>query len=485
MPQRLIIAALMLVMLAGCASAKKSFKEGSAAEAEGRWAQATDQYIDALHRDPEFPGARERVRETGNLTIEGYLSVARGLYDRGRYDPALKEYAKIDRLMDRAAAVGVILDLSAEYNTRKNATLTRAIDDALLRAERIAADGRWRQSIDAYRDLKNRYRLSSNQLAQVRREQLDLFITGTKEELRDERYDRAETVAFDAMKIFGANAPESRPVHDLLDTIHDRQYQGRLASARDLMNEERYQSAYGQVQRALDVYGPEAPESRKARELHDRIIDLGTVQVAVMPIWWSHEIAVHIPDDLLDDLEHALELMLSSEPPLFISFVDPGDVRHAIYQMDYDRNIISPQRALTIADRLESDFVTLFTIDHFEYILSGRPETREVALRHGESTLIEVYPRRELHMKCSFALVSAAEGRVIHRQRLELSCGRKHRHAVYDGNLDNLLLTQKQHRWFDERVLHEIDHEIEQEIADTLARDLSELVYESILNYLP
>ncbi|MCH7547713.1 MAG: hypothetical protein IID30_15045 [Planctomycetes bacterium] len=131
MPHRLIIAALMLVMLAGCASAKKSFKAGSAAEAEGRWAQATDQYIDALHRDPEFPGARERVRQTGNLTLEGYLSVARELYDRGRYDPALQEYAKVDRLMDRAAAVGVILDLPAEYNARKNATLTRAIDDAL------------------------------------------------------------------------------------------------------------------------------------------------------------------------------------------------------------------------------------------------------------------------------------------------------------------------------------------------------------------
>ena len=104
MPHRLIIAALLLVMLAGCASAKKCFKAGSAAEAEGRWAHATDQYIDALHRDPEFPGARERVRQTGNHTLDEYLNVAGGLEDRGRYDPALKEYAKVDRLMDRAAA---------------------------------------------------------------------------------------------------------------------------------------------------------------------------------------------------------------------------------------------------------------------------------------------------------------------------------------------------------------------------------------------
>lgn len=485
MPHRLIIAALMLVMLAGCASAKKSFKAGSAAETEGRWAQATDQYIDALHRDPEFPGARERVRQTGNHTLDGYLNVAGGLEDRGRYDPALKEYARIDRLMDRTAAVGVILDLPAEYNARKNETLTRAIDDAFERAERLAADGRWRQAIDAYRDLKNRYRLSSDQLAQVRREQLDLFISGAKEEIRNERYDRAETVAIDAMKIFGANAPESQPVHDLLDTIHERQYQDRLASALDLMNAERYQSAYGRVERALDVYGPEAPESREARELHDRIIDKGTVQVAVLPIWWRHEIAAHIPDDLLDDLENALEDNLRSEPPLFISMVDPEEVRRAIHRLDYDRQAISPPRAIAIADLLESDFVTIFTIDHFEYSLAGRPQAREVALRHGHTALIEVYPRRELHVKCSFALVSAAEGRVIHRQRIELSCGRKHRQAVYDGNLDDLLLTQKQHRWFDERALHETDHEIEQEIADTLAHDLSGLVYESILNYLP
>ena len=103
MPQRFITAALMLVLLIGCASAKKSFKEGSASESEGRWAQATGQYIEALQRDPEFPGARERVLQTGNQTIEGYLVVARGLDDRGRYDAALREYAKIDFLMDRAA----------------------------------------------------------------------------------------------------------------------------------------------------------------------------------------------------------------------------------------------------------------------------------------------------------------------------------------------------------------------------------------------
>ncbi len=40
MPQRLVTACLLLVMLIGCASAKKSFKEGSASESEGRWAQA-------------------------------------------------------------------------------------------------------------------------------------------------------------------------------------------------------------------------------------------------------------------------------------------------------------------------------------------------------------------------------------------------------------------------------------------------------------
>ncbi len=485
MPQRLITACLLLVLLIGCASAKKSFKEGSASESEGRWAQATGQYIEALQRDPEFPGARERVLQTGNHTIEGFLVVARGLDDRGRYDAALREFAKIDFLMDRAASVGVILDLPADYKDRRESTRAAAISNALALAERIAADGRWRQAIGAYRDIKQHYQLTSHQLAQVRRAQFDLFITGTKENIRGEQFDRAETIALDAMEIFGANAPESQPLHDLLVTIHERQYQVRLTSTRDLMDARQYQNALRHVERALDVYGPDAPESRAAQELLDRIIKLGTVKVAVLPIWRRHNVAEHIPGDLLDDLEYELEHALRSEPPLFISMVNPDEVRRVIYRLDADRTIISPQKALLITDSLKSDFATIFTIDHFEYSLAGRPERREVANRHGESTYIEVYPRRELHVKCSFALVSAAEGRVIHRQRLELSCGRKRRHAVYDGHLDDLLLTQKQHRWFDERILHETDHEIEQEIAATLVLDLSDLVYESILNYLP
>ncbi len=76
MPHRIIIIALLLAGLAGCASAKKSYSEGFESESEGRWAQATEQYIDALRRDPEFPEARQRVYEAGNKAVRGYLYTA-------------------------------------------------------------------------------------------------------------------------------------------------------------------------------------------------------------------------------------------------------------------------------------------------------------------------------------------------------------------------------------------------------------------------
>ena len=82
-------------------------------------------------------------------------------------------------------------------------------------------------------------------------------------------------------------------------------------------------------------------------------------------------------------------------------------------------------------------------------------------------------------------MVDVADGRVVFSKRIERSAGLKHRHAVYDGDLGDLLLTHREHGWFDERALHEVDYEIARELALTLAEDISDLVIRSVLNDLP
>ena len=66
---------LPILILAACVTAEKRYEQAAEDEAEGRWVSATRKYIDVLHRDPEYPGAREKATSAGNKAVAGYLDV--------------------------------------------------------------------------------------------------------------------------------------------------------------------------------------------------------------------------------------------------------------------------------------------------------------------------------------------------------------------------------------------------------------------------
>ncbi len=297
MMTRALIALFLLVALAGCASAKKSYSKANDAETEGRWAEAAEQYLDALRRDPEFPEARERAQHAGGRAIEGWLITASSLDEAGRYEMALRQFEKVDRLANDAASVGVVLHLPPDYVAFKMASTDRAILAAFDSADEYARSGQFDASFTGYRQLETRYALSDEHARRLRRSKLDVLLADAESALTEGRYGHARTRSDIAMDIFGPDAEESRPVHDLIVRVDAARYHDLIDDANLALDEGRFREAYQMTTRALEVYGTAATASIEAEELLERVLDEGTVHVVAMPVWRADGVAELVVGD--------------------------------------------------------------------------------------------------------------------------------------------------------------------------------------------
>jgi len=475
----------MLLLLCGCASAKKSYGKGADAEAEGRWATAAEQYIDALRRDPEYPGARERAYEAGSYAVAEYLDIAHRFEAAQRFESALGEYQKADRMVALAASVRVVIGLPGDYAQRKAMTLGRAVDEAMIAVDRLADDGRWREAFDAYRDLLRRLPMGPAQVQQVRLAQLDALLDGAEEALAAGRYDAATEIAADAIDLFGTDAPQSGPALELLARIDRRHYDDLVASARAQMTAGRFQAADRLACRAIAIYRAESASSLQARELRERIIAQGTVVLASMPACVRSGLEAGAPAALAAAIDDQLEQAFWAEPPLFIDVADPDDVRRELRRLDYAGQEITPTRARAVVETLTGDFAAIFTITRCETAALGEPQAHEVMRRDGDSAHITVHARRGIRARCAYKLIDVTSGAVIDEGAAEASAERRQAFATYDGDLDDLLLTRAQHEWFDERAQREIDDALRREIAASLADQIGGAVLGALLEHLP
>jgi tetratricopeptide (TPR) repeat protein len=475
----------VLLLLAACMSAEKRYEQAGEAEAQGRWDEAAAKYVDVLRRDPSYPGAREKLETAGGRAIEAHLEVARGLEAAGRYERATQEYVTIDRLLESAAGVRVVLQTPPDYGSLRRRAFDRAVEQALVAADRLAADGRWYEAVEAYRRAETRHEPTDVQRRRAREGRFRALIGGAKVELVRGQYEGAEAMVVEALAIHGPDSPRSRPAVELREQIRLKRFQDLLTSARDHADAGRYQQAYALVEKALLVYGPEAAASAEARELRDLVIERGTVPVAVIPVWRREKIGRRVPAGLLEDINDILADQHWTEPPLFIAISDPRAVRQMLRRLEFDREVLSGPRAATVAQHLGAGFAAVPFLVRCDYDAEERPEKRIVQRRDGGQAEILVYRNRTLFVRCAYRIVHVHDGRVVAEGHLDTSEGRRRRHAVYAGDSRELLLTAEEHGWFDRRRLRDADREIEREIARVLAAGLAEAVYNDVTRHLP
>jgi len=474
-----------LLLCAACMSPQKRYEQAGEDEAQGRWDAAAAKYLDVLRRDPAFPGAREKLETTGNRAISEHIDVARGLESAGRYERATQEYGTIDQLLESAAGVRVVLQTPSDYMRIRRRVFDHAIEQGLVAADRLAADGRWREAVDAYRRAEERHEPTDVQRRRARDGRFRALLGGAKVELVRGQYEGADSMVVEAMGIHGPDSARSREAVALRAEIQGRRYRSLLMTAHDHADAGRYQQAFALVERALTVYGPDAAASADARQLRDLVIERGTVVVAVVPVWRREKIGRHVPAGLLEDVNGTLQDQHWNEPPLFVAIADPRAVRQTLRRLEFDREVLSGPRAATVAQRVGAAFVAIPFLVRCDYDAEEQPGKHVVKRRDGGQTEILLYGRRTLTVRCAYRVVNVHDGRVVAEGHIDTADGRRKRHAVYAGDRRELLLTTEEHAWFDPRRLREADREIEREIARALAAGLAEAVYGDVTRHLP
>ncbi|MHC4955535.1 MAG: hypothetical protein ACYTGZ_16915 [Planctomycetota bacterium] len=465
---------LLLFVALGCVSA-----------IEGRWEAAADLYIDALKRDSELPGARERLRVCGDRAIEAHLKLAGELEAAGRWDGAAQEYERTDSLVDRAAAVRVSLATPSDYQKRRRVVFDRVIDDALADAEAMAAQGRYVDAAAAFRKAVARYGPSDAQRERAKAGRYAALVSGARKELDAGRYEQAHSLVDRALAIYGADSSRAQSAVALKPQIDAARFQGLLADAQEQMDSGRFQDAYSLVLRALEIYGEEAEASTDALALRAKVIEAGTVDVVALPVWRTERAARGLPPGLLDDVNDIFDERHWASPPLFVATMDSKSVRGELRRLDFDRAVLTDRQARTVAEQLKADFVVVPFVRKVAWDVGEEPQPRPVGTRDGKGTTIDVYKQRNLIVGCAFRIIRVADGEVILEGAVRAEAQRKYRHAAYDGDRRQLLLSQEEHRWFDRRRRTEVDRELVKEISSSLAEGLATTILEEVTKHLP
>jgi tetratricopeptide (TPR) repeat protein len=297
-----------------CTSPKKLTEKGQEYEAAGRYAEAADYYIRALQSDPSVPGAHEGLQRSGEKAIERYLAKL-DEHERGsRFEYAASEMVKIDRLRRSAEAVGVGLSVPADYEGTRRRIFDGAIVALIEKGRLEERRGAWSQAFAYYDKAQQQYGPSSEQIEQLDAARYHTLVQWGDAEISDGNY----------------------------------------------------RSAYARAENAMQIYGEDSPKSHDARALRGRAVELGTVDVAVLPVWRKRKAARSIPDGFVSDLNDRLEDEAWSSPPMFVAVSDTRRVRTEVRRLEFDREIISEGRAATVGEMVDANYVAQGFISAFD-----------------------------------------------------------------------------------------------------------------------
>ena len=93
---------LFLLVVTACTSTEERYEGAEQLAAQGRYEEAAGEYIRVLDSDPDFPGARDGLIETGTAAIDQFLGGARDYAEEGRFEDASRTLDRLDRLRQRA-----------------------------------------------------------------------------------------------------------------------------------------------------------------------------------------------------------------------------------------------------------------------------------------------------------------------------------------------------------------------------------------------
>lgn len=421
---------LIFLLVAACVTAKSRFEDAQRFEAEGRWMDAANAYLDALERDRDFPGARDGASRTGQKAVPWAMKAADNLAASGNPAAAAERFRSIALLHARADRFGVIIRLPADYAERRDAAFAAAVDSILAQAK--AGQGDWEHRI-AMLDRANAYNPNAAQQAEI-----------------------------------------VKTRYDLLMQWGDAEYAAG-----------HFHTAHGIAGRAAAVYPEGDARAASALALMEKALRDGTVHLAVPPLWFGPDAAGRVTRGFLPSFNGTLQDEYLGSPPPFIAAVDPAAVRREMRELEIDRELLSPNRAATVGKLVKADYAVAGHIAVFEYADTGRETVHEVPTRDGKRaryTLIE--GKRVLTITLRFSVVHVEGRQVVADGEVTVSAERPSTRAYFDGDPRRLILAQGEHVYFDRRGQRDADREMERGLTRDLCERYVAAVYERVLGAL-
>ena len=139
-----LVALLALASVAaGCASAKKRYRQGQDLARRGDYAEAAEHYIQALRKDERHEGARAGLREAGDSAVAVYVRRAAAADSGGRAVDGAELFLAADDLRRDARAVGTELSVPVNYSELRRGVFDHALAATLATARALTERGEW------------------------------------------------------------------------------------------------------------------------------------------------------------------------------------------------------------------------------------------------------------------------------------------------------------------------------------------------------
>ncbi len=417
--------ALLLVLIAGCASAEGAYHDGMDLEVSGDYVAAADAYIRALERDPDLPNVSGRLAVAGREAVQRWVASARALGPVGAADA----YLAADALIARARGVGVDLDRPRSFPADRDAALRIAVDALQADADDALAVGDFAASLRA--------------LGRAR--------------------------------AYRPSAEQQRALDASARAAHAGWAEADYAAGH-------YRSAYGRVQSALRMYAPGDPAAEPVLDLLDDIVVAGTVVAAVFP----SESDDALPRGLLREFDDVLMDDELADLPPFLALVDPAAVRRQSRRADRDvrtpirreggRDLIdNPRRTARFAADLGADVgVAVEAGPLAEARTEGEARAATARLRRGGTQV--TYQRRrvtlEMTIHAAFVAVDVRTREVVCEDEVRPQASERYELASYDGDWRDLDLPRSERALFvdaDEDAADRLLDRLRDEAAAALA----------------
>ncbi len=438
--RRTLLLTACLLLCAGCVSTQKRFEKAQDLENQGRYAEAAAYYVKVLEKEPDWPEARERLRQTGARAVEAYLAQADAAQAEGRYDDALRTLERLDDLREEADDVGVTLAVPDDYAAYRDDLRRSAVEALLRRGEEAEARGDWSKALDAYQRARH-YAAAPERLADITRRQAGVYL----------RWGRQDA---------------------------DREH---------------YRAAFARAQQALDLLGPDHLLAAPALALQEDALEAGTRFVAFLPFWRTEAVAREAPASVVQDLNDVLLYDHWSAPVPFVAAADAVALRRELRRLRYDRAIVTRNQAAEIGRAVEADLVVVGEWTAFERREKDvKEKTRKARLKgraatvggRKDTTYVEQSLRLELRAEVAYRIIDPRTRRVLDEGSVNARASGGLRRAVYAGDYRDLDLSGAERSLFEdeERLATE---DMTNKLVDDLAARLAERVYDRLLGLIP